>query len=193
MPYEFRFWVNNQLEFRGRLKSLRCIEHNKDGHRCHNKCVFSEPICWYHLLHKSHLRILPSTIQGAGKGLFCMNPNRPDNAVLFRKGQRIIYYYGEVITAHELTERYGEKTAPYGVAKANNSFEDAALMRSAGSTANMPTGNRVPNARLSRNNQNQIVLMANRDIRNRQEIFVDYGDEYILNEAGVKYETKAFR
>lgn len=51
---------------------------------------------------------------------------------------------------------------------------------------------------ISRNNRNRalddlIVIKALKNIRNGQELLVDYGNNYDMNEEGVSYETKYIR
>jgi hypothetical protein len=57
-----------------------------------------------------------STLQNGGNGLFAMNPKELANAIIFKKGEPIIGYGGELLDDEELDERNGEdNTAPYAV------------------------------------------------------------------------------
>jgi len=121
----------------------------------------------------------------AGKGLFAMNPALEANALIFRRGDLIIDYQGEFINDAELEDRYGEYTATYAARLKRNVVEDCACERGVGSIANQANRANGNNAILRANYQvhpQRIQLKASRDIRNIREIFVDYGDEYQLDE-----------
>jgi hypothetical protein len=66
-----------------------------------------------HLLHQKHLRVKKSTLRNGGNGLFAINTKEPANAVVFKKGETIIGYGGELLDDEELDERYGGKTPPH--------------------------------------------------------------------------------
>lgn len=120
MPYKFIFKINNQIHFESQLINKQCICISKNGLRCNNRVVIGAPYCWIHLLYVNHLRIKDSTIPNAGKGLFCINKREPDNAIIFRPGDKIITYDGQVINNDELVRRYTNNyTAPYSI-KINN-------------------------------------------------------------------------
>ena len=142
---------------------------------------------WYAV----QIKIKKSTLPDAGKGLFAMNKQKEPNEIIFRQGDTIIPYSGEKkLTNQELSNRYGDYTAPYGVQYANNNNEDAACKRGVGSLANRNVGN-LNNARLLPNRRNgSIFLRATKNIRNNNEIFVPYGRQYSLNEEGVSNQTK---
>ena len=52
--------------------------------------------CFHHL-KSQHLRVGPSRIPGAGKGLFAYGPNAP-GGIVFHAGQHIVPYDGEVLS-----------------------------------------------------------------------------------------------
>ncbi len=67
-------------------------------------------------------------------------------------------------------------------------FEDGAIHRGVGTLVNQwPTANRT-NARFGVS-RNRIVLFTTKNIRNGQEIFVRYGNEYRFDEK-TQYSTK---
>ena len=93
MPKQFKFFINNQLNFQCRLQSEQCTAIKPNGLQCRNRTVIGTNICWTHLLHRDHLRILDTP---HGKGLFAKNPRKAPNAVIFSRAQRIISYGGQI-------------------------------------------------------------------------------------------------
>ena len=83
----FKFFIDDQVHFSCRLKSIQCEARNADGHQCKKWSVVGTPLCWIHLLHQKHLRIKPSRY---GQGLFASDPKKGEHAVVFRKGQTIM-------------------------------------------------------------------------------------------------------
>jgi hypothetical protein len=213
MPYEFRFKVGDDTIFREELSCFQCTEINeRNGQQCRRRVCIGLPFCYHHIkLH--NLQIKNSTIPNAGKGLFAFAPilergkrtrrrrERPRmqtratraRTVIFNEGNVICNYYGEFINEHELQERYRIHTAPFGVRIIPHQYEDGALFRGMGSLLNHQPEH-LANAAFRRVNQTEqeerhIELVATKPIRNGDEIFVDYEDEYILNEPNVEYTT----
>lgn len=117
MSKKFKFYIVDELQFQCPLSSLRCHGKTKKGTRCGRKCVIGFELCYQHLRSDKHLRILPSTIPNAGKGLFAMDTTKNDNAIIFRAGDKICDYSGQLINEEQLNERYEDKTASYAVKK----------------------------------------------------------------------------
>ena len=183
MVWQFSFYEGNHLRFRENLHRHRCISVNTgNGHRCENICVISEPYCWIHLLHRKHLRIKDSRIDGAGKGCFVQDPKRPQGAVIFRRDDDILNYHGEFVSESTLDHRYGaQNTSPYAVeiSRNRNRFEDGALERSAMACVNSPSHGVAANCRLTTNRERTFCkIKANRDIRNGDELYAGYGNQY---------------
>jgi hypothetical protein len=199
MVYTFEYSINGQVTFRGNLRGQRCIGHRKDGIRCSRRSVIGCPYCYQHLKSDRHLRIKPSTINNAGKGLFAEDSNQQPNDIIFRRGDNIIEYIGERIDDQELNRRYRIHTAPYALeVRGNNNrngglYIDSATVRGVGSLINHRTGNHA-NARFVLNRINNTArLEATKNIRNNREIFVNYGHAYRIHEPGVHYVTKGVR
>jgi hypothetical protein len=197
MVYTFIYTVNGQVTFSGNLQGRRCIGHCRNGRRCSRRSVIGCPYCYQHLKSERHLRIKPSTIQNAGKGLFAEDSTQAPNGVIFRRNDPIIEYIGETIDSVELNRRYHQHTAPYAIqVRGNNNnplYIDAATIRGVGSLSNH-IARRDQNAELVVNFQNNTArLRATKIIRNGDEIFVNYGHEYHINEADVQYTTKGVR
>ena len=157
------------------------------------------PYCWVHRKFEQHLVVRQSSIPNAGLGVFYIDTTKEANEVVFRptpRGQsnrirpRICYYDGEVISEQTLLRRYGENTAPYAVrTRINNPrYEDGAVRRSIGSLFNHKN-NAGANCALSTNNQGKAIIVADKIIRNGEELFINYGNQYRFNEAGVQTTT----
>ena len=196
MPYYFKFYdrqEDDDPKFSCRLQAERCSGRTKAGNQCSQSSVIGTPWCWTHLLAVKHLRIKDSTVAGAGKGLFALDKSRPTGEIMFRPGQDIIEYGGELIGKREADRRYGNKTAPYGLDVSAANVRDAACERGVGSLANRPPRGTAANARLSANARTQTgKLVATKVIRNGGEIFVAYGSAYNFNE-GARHSTSGGR
>ena len=189
MPYEFEFFVHHELVFHHALRGEQCTYHLPNGHRCQRQTVIGYGLCWQHLLKVKHLRIRPSTIPGAGKGLFCIDPSRPPGEVIYRAHEKILQYGGEVITHHQLEERYpGDVTAPYTVQNHRQMFEDGALERSPAAIINHKP-RRECNCELITQRTNLCAVETIRPLRNGDELFCNYGRQYHLYEPDVSYRT----
>ena len=200
MPKHFKFFIQSESNvvphFQCQLASLVCDAVTKRGERCKRKVIIGLPFCWSHLLSNKHLRIKDSLIPNAGKGLFVEDKSKPEDAIIFKKGDKILDYVGEVVTMEELDNRYGEEnTAPYGVAinKKANRYEDAACRRGAGSLINQgtPTGLTKYNCDLKVGGQkkDKIIIKATANIKNGRELYTNYGEEYVFEE-NTRYSTK---
>ena len=98
-----------------RLKTIRCEFVKPNKQRCKNRCEMGLSYCWIHTLQQYKVRVEQSTIPNAGLGLFVQDNKKGENDIIFRKGDIICPYNGEIITPEELIERYGNYTAPYGL------------------------------------------------------------------------------
>jgi hypothetical protein len=192
----FKYFIDDKIQFSCRLKSIKCEAKNTNGHQCKKQSVIGTPLCWIHLLHQKHLRIKPSRY---GQGLFASDPKKGENAVVFRRGQTIIEYGGDVIDETELIRRYDGFTAPYGVGigsrNGDNIYKDGACNRGIGGLANHRSASQRPNAHFGFTRNNVLVLIADEPIKNNREIFINYnkghkGRRYNFNEAGIDYSTK---
>eukprot|EP01031_Cornospumella_fuschlensis_P025540 gene25540-30837_t len=177
MPKEFRFTIDGELHFRCKIHATQCTGTTKQGARCKRKCIIGFEYCPAHMASTLKLAIRNSTLDGAGKGLFAFDrAARPDD-VVFRDGDRIARYNGQLINAQQLQDRYGGYTAPYGVQVNTRQVIDCACKRGVGSLGNTrPAAN---NATLSVNTRDKTAsVKATRTIRNGQEVFISYGCAY---------------
>jgi hypothetical protein len=122
-----------------------------------------------------------------------MNAKKPANAIVFRKGETIIGYGGELLDDEELDERYeGENTAPYAVNTKEDANRDCACERSVGSSANTSAGHNNATFAVDRT-RTEAKLVASKNIKNGEEIFLAYGRSYRLNELNTSHSTKYHR
>ena len=192
MPKHFTF-ISPEHSFKGELESMQCQGVCKNGQQCKRRVTIAQPYCWNHLQSQMHLKVGPSTIKDAGKGLFAIDRQAEEQDIpVFMPNQLITEYRGQNINDAELFQRYKKYTAPYTVKKKTNSNEDAALKRGVGSLANRPDKNHKPNAEFAYNSRPNVMnIKANRRIYNGEEIFVPYGTGgYKMHENGVRYFTK---
>jgi hypothetical protein len=205
MPYQFSYYYNDHLLFQENLKCTQCQAITKAGTRCSLVSCIGQGYCWIHLKYNKHLRIKTSTIPNAGKGLFAINtklphhpqqPHHPDH-VVFKPGDTITDYGGEVITHAQLQARYGNHAAPYAAVQTTSNggrYEDGATLRGVGTMANKPPTGKPYNAVLSYSPTRQkLTLKASRRIYNHQEIFLSYGNQYNRNSSGTRHATRKVR
>jgi SET domain-containing protein len=140
-----------------------------------------------------NLKVLPSTIPDAGKGLFAFNRKENENEILIHKGDKITSYNGEFIDRDVLLQRYDVHTAPYGIQYSQNEYIDSALLRGIGSLINH-TRVKDTNVKFSVDRRNhEINLVATKNIKNGQELLVNYGRNYHFDDGTYKvrpYPTK---
>ena len=174
----FHFHTDD-FNFDKKLSSRFCKFIKTNDRRCRNRCVIGLDYCHIHTKNELKLQIKKSTIEKPGKGLFAFgNPNE----IIFKKNSKICNYNGQLINEETLNERYDEYTAPYAIRLHNNKYEDAATVRGIGSTANHSNNRNKINARLSIKRNNTAQLMSIKNIKGGQEIFVDYGNEYLFQD-----------
>jgi len=200
MPYVFSLTNYNPYHhFEINLKTERCFYTNpQTRNRCNRNVCIGLDLCWQHLEKVQHLKIKPSEIEYAGKGLYAYNKTLQPNAIVFNKGDFICRYYGEILTKRQLDERYpGDITAPYVATINDNKFIDDAGERYVASLINHADENRA-NAdwnRVRLNNRTYLNIVAVKNIRNGREITIPYfyNDNlhpYQFNDEGVNYSTK---
>ena len=186
MYFHFRD-ATDDISWDGKMRTERCHFTTNSGQRCKRHIIIGLDCCFQHREKKYHVKVQPSTIPNAGSGLFATDQTN-DNAVVFHKGDKIVPYKGELVNGETIEERYGDKTAPYGLHLNRDRFTDGALSRGLGTLINHK--NRGDNVRFSVQRDNKEVnLVAEKNIKNKQELFVDYGSDYRFRENGVQYST----
>ena len=147
-----------------------------------------QSLCYVHRKSVLHLKINKSTIPNAGDGLFAHNPK---SEIVFKKGNKICDYNGEIINRDTLIERYGMNNDDYVIELNHSLYEDGAKVRGIGTIPNHKT-NRYTNARLSIKRSNEGQVVATKDIKHDDEIFVNYGRSYKIggNEISITNKRK---
>jgi len=181
MPKEFRFYVGDDLTFRCTLNSTQCTGHAKSGLRCKRKCIIGFEYCFSHLASELRLKIKDSTVPEAGKGLFVSDKTKEPDEIVFRPGDTICEYKGQLIDNDTRIERYGNHTAPYAVQMNANQSINSACKRGVGSLGNTNTGRNNSSFSIDTRNK-KVKVKATRNIRNNQEIFIAYGHSYRFDE-----------
>lgn len=171
MPKEFIITVDGEKVFNSTL----CRGHVKNGARCKRKVVIGFEYCFSHLPQEMRLKIKTSTIAGAWSGLFAFDRTKGEDEIVFKAGDTVCEYNGQVITQVKKKERYQGHTAPYAVQYNANRVIDCACKRGVGALANTnrQKGN---NATFSINTRSQTIkVKATKNIRNNEEVFIAYG------------------
>lgn len=186
MPYYFHFVSDDgEHSFHHELNCQQCGYTKANGEECRNRVCIGLPRCYHHLIAEYHVQIKISTIPNAGKGLFANRRGAQENEIVFHADDVICPYMGELTTADVLQNRYGDFTSPYGIGVTDRIAEDAALIRGIGSIVNHNNNNRNINVEFQTRNihrRRRIVIVAIKDIRNGEELFINYGNDYIMDE-----------
>jgi len=183
MPQHYTFSYNHNPVFECDLASMQCEANGKTGKRCSNKTVIGVKLCWQHLLGLKHLRIKQSTVPGAGKGVFAVDPHRPAGAVIFAKGSNVmIPFDGEKMSLAASKQRYKkhEAYARYAILDSKDVVFDAACMRSVGSIIASNISNRRGASNVVYNSNK--ILEATRDILNGEELLTSFKNHEIGDE-----------
>ena len=201
MPQRFRFEINEEgvwtISHEAILNAQRCLGYTKTGHRCQRKCVIGFEYCSTHLESIKKLKIKNSTLPNAGKGLFVSDKSKGPNDIVFKKNDKIVEYNGKIKTQEQLDEEYGNYTAPYAMnIRGTENVIDAGDKRGVGSLINHKSRTQS-NCKFKDTRQNHrtvgVEIVATKSIRNGQELFVSYGDDYIIeDENEVRHSTKPY-
>ena len=154
----------------------RCIARKADGRRCsRTTCLYSE-LCWQHAGRDLGLKIAPSTIPGAGRGLFATR-DLPRNYAI-RYGRPI-----DRLTRAEIHARYpNNQVATYGLCSANRCVDGRSTQSGLARWVNAPRGtNRRSNSALTMLNTNNpwaARATLTRAVRQGEEILTNYGAAY---------------
>lgn len=122
------------------LTCRQCAAHTTSGSRCRARVCIGLPYCHVHSKTILHLRIGPSNIAGAGKGLFAFGgKGATQDTIVFRTRDRIVDYTGKLMSRAELDALYGDHNAHYSVAIDNAWAISAEQQRGIGSPPIMGT------------------------------------------------------
>lgn len=166
---------SREIQFQCPLACSPCRYRFPDGRRCKRKVCQGLPYCWSHTQTVLHLRYQKSSIEGI-KGLYVWD-KAAGAAPVFKKGQRIVHYVGERVSAAELDRRYDydghNNTAPYAIKKL-----DAACLRGVASLINSPYGSGKRSNVLFKDEGEGVVVVAKKNLYHGDELFVHYGSDY---------------
>lgn len=182
------------------LTCATCAYRKRDGNMCKNRVCFGTPLCWSHNKVLYGVKIKESGEKNAGKGLFATKAFEPN--------EWVCPYSGFETTKPCIDQWYkgADTTAPYvecdySQAMASDSTRvcvDAACTRGIGSMANTKvtlvrdeaTGVKVPvvadrslqNCDTELRGDGSIWLKTLKKINKDRELFVFYGDQYLLQD-----------
>lgn len=160
--------------------------------KCKRRVIFTWPFCTQHLHKIAHLQVRKTSLINNAThqplnfdGLFarCWPVIEALSGPIFKKGDLIIPFYGEVMTPFTFRQLYkeGEYTAVY-CAHTQHLVIDAAYVRGVAALANSAHRSSMPlavNAELVQGNKNQFPsLFAIKDIWDGDEILLDYGSSF---------------
>jgi hypothetical protein len=166
------------------LQCVPCKSKTKTGARCKRRVCIGLPKCWYHLLKEDKLKVQETQY---GKGVMAWDDSKPNDAVIFKRGDLIADYNAESITRRESTRRYGRnRTAPYGLNMTGTAnIQDGACKRGIGTLFNHTYDARPPADLVSRREHERapyrLAVEANKNIKNKKEILVSYGQNYTFD------------
>lgn len=178
MPYVFLSPTHSCM-----LETHRCEATTAYG-QCRRRVTIGLPLCWQHSQQVYGVRMAPSTIAGAGRGLFATRD--------FQRGEVVCPYGGRLLTAGEVEQLYpGDTLAPYVERLSGKAARDAACVRGIGSMANGMPRREDSNAETFVRRNRVPWLRAIRRIRQGEEIFNHYGAEY-FEDANVQTSTTKY-
>ena len=151
-------------------KSQQCVSNTLKEQRCRKRTAHT-PKCWIHLSRQNNLRIKPSNIPSAGKGLFTWKKSIPRNKLISK-------YTGRKLSKKEIDRKYKKGRADYAVCNSKGRCVDATYTTDAAARfVNNSRGTSFRNN--SRIKGNQVFgLKATKTIPPNNEIFTSYGREY---------------
>jgi uncharacterized protein len=154
-------------------QTVRCHTKTKRGKRCKKRTTIYPHHCWRHTIEKVGMYLKPSTIPGAGLGLFTTHDIPTDTPVT--------NYIGERLSAQE----YEERDNGYGLVGHDGVVVDASSTQSCiARYANDCRAINIERDGLNGNNSHfdcvggELWIVSTKHIKANEEIFVDYGLGY---------------
>ena len=170
------------------LECKRCIAKTVNGQDCKRTVCVGLPYCHQHLESKMKLKVKDTRY---GKGVFAWDKDKAVGAPVFKKGDLITKYEGEILTKRQLEARYGkDSTAPYGI-QLENKFIDLACKRGIGGLFNHSDDREERSASLVQYRDREgspwgIAVEADKNVLNKKQILVSY-------HAGANSKKKKYR
>lgn len=133
---EFRQYQRRNIRKRNQSirKSQQCISNTIQRRQCKKRTAHTSK-CWIHLAKEDNLRIKPSNIVNAGKGLFAYKKSFP----AFKKLSK---YTGRKLTEREINRKYGPGLAEYALCDKGICIDSTYTTDAAARFANDPRGSR---------------------------------------------------
>jgi len=168
-----------------KLETHRCQHVKANNQQCKNRITIGQKLCHIHRLNELNLKVKASNIPNAGKGLFCVDKTRGANEIIFRRGDKICNYNGELITEAQLNARYGDETGPYAVEMNRKRYSDGAFVRGVGTLLNHAIKVRANVEFSVKRDNSDVTIVATKNIKNGAELLINYGRQYRFNERDV--------
>jgi len=152
--------------------SIRC-KYRRGRFHCARFTSKYGPYCWQHTQLEEGVSIEPSTISGAGLGLFAKKD--------FDRNQPIVQYsYSEPVTKKELNKTCpGDTLAVYAVERKDGKFENAYKSNDGvGRYANDVHGTRKKQNVELKDHKKRVWLVAKKKVKKGEELLTDYGPSY---------------
>ncbi len=147
----------------------QCIAKSMNGGRCRRTTCIVGPWCWQHLELTQGLKVGPSTIPGAGKGLFAVKKFKAHDIITEYTGKRITAAKALKSKSQYIIDTYNQ----------NQKVNARKTNSTPGRYANDVRGTRKrPNAQLVAEPNEWPAIQAVRAIQPGTEILVKYGDYY---------------
>ena len=150
-------------------KVQQCVSNTLKTQRCKKRTAHTNK-CWIHLASQDNLRIKPSNITNAGKGLFAWKEG-------FKKGVKISKYTGRRLNKYQMDLKYGDKTAEYAICNGNKCVDATYTTDAAARFANDARKTNFRNNALLMG-KNNFGLKAKTNIQPHQEVLTSYGKQY---------------
>ena len=193
MRFTFTENATGNKIFEGALECHQCSFVKNGNQRCKRNTCKMLPFCWQHAQIVLGVKVAPSTIPGAGNGLFATREFKGNNANL----KWIAPLGGQVLTGAQVDARYGANTtAPYTV-EANGHNYDGALKRYIGHYSNSRFGHNNKSVQAGTNavigwHQGIPWLKAQigKNIKPNKEVLTWYGNQFKLEHNLYTAKTK---
>jgi hypothetical protein len=158
-------------------EKVRCAVHNLSGTRCKRNTIVYANFCWQHARKEVGVKIEESKIDHAGRGLFAARNLPANTRISYARPQ-------DFLTAAQLTARYGDGLAQYGIC--NPAETICADARSTQSGLGRWVNHRPPrkNAKLTlgvRNHRRFANVTLTKNVPANREIYVTYGPHYWIH------------
>ena len=158
---------------------VRCHFMIDNHHRCKRNTIIYSYFCWQHTIKKEHLKLEPSLIAGAGKGLFTTAP--------LKKGD-VIRYSGQMLTKAQFEQRYPLDNADYVIQLGANRFLDGRSTQNqlySNPPGKKPTLGRWVNSNAHSHYSRNVKITHNsgnmkltKNVPAGRELFTSYGNQY---------------